>query len=224
MSEEKDINEFLEEYVKGPIEDYTKEQLVECFQEYLVSKGYGYDQATAAVDYVTGGGQGVNYSGFLQTEGNSKFARKLANLDVAKLYSYYSTVSSYAVPVQNLYNDLSELKNHVTENGGYDAEGNKLLEDALYNYMDLTGNLADNVPGGFIFSDILNEMKPIIEDGIKTIKGKISSNSIAGFLSNSENIHYLDSGTQALIDGKWENGPTLNQLEDIYNCPSQAKL
>lgn len=83
MAYDYEVNDFLKKYLGDPTIEYTKEQIINSFQEYLVDKGYGKDHATAVVEFVTGGGQGVDFSEFLNTKSNSKFAAKLADMDIA---------------------------------------------------------------------------------------------------------------------------------------------
>ena len=214
----KETNEFIEEYLVDPTIDYTKEQIMDSLQEYLVTKGCGIDQFEATVEYVTDGGKGVDFKGFLQIEGNSNFATKLANMDVAKTYSYLATISGFAEPVGELYDNLSKLENYKNEDGSYTYEGNQLLEDSLYAFIEAVGEGANLIPGGFGFSTLANEIIPIIGDGIDTINLKIDANEFTKF--GQYNDHYYrkyPSIQNNLMIGDWENGPSLEELEDIYN-------
>ncbi|WP_305133721.1 hypothetical protein [uncultured Clostridium sp.] len=91
MSEDTELQEFIEKYLTDPLEEYSQDQIMEALQEYLIDLGYGKEKTIATIEYVTNGGQGVNFSGFLDVEEDSAFARKLADLDVEKIYSYYAS-------------------------------------------------------------------------------------------------------------------------------------
>ena len=41
----KETNEFIKEYLVDPTGKYTTQQIVDSLQEYLITKGYGIDQA-----------------------------------------------------------------------------------------------------------------------------------------------------------------------------------
>ena len=46
-----DVNDFLKDYLGDPLEDYTKEQIMDAIQEYLIDKGYGREQTIAAISF-----------------------------------------------------------------------------------------------------------------------------------------------------------------------------
>lgn len=52
MVVEKEVSEFINEYLSEPTITYTKEQIMDSLQEYLVKKGYGIDQFNAAVELI----------------------------------------------------------------------------------------------------------------------------------------------------------------------------
>lgn len=222
MSEVKTVEEFVNEYLEKPLESYGKKQISQCVQDFLVQKGYGKTQVQATVEYVTHTGYGANLEQFVIKEGNSKFAAKLASINVAKTYSYYAQISSIAKPVESLYENLSKLESCKTEEGNYTKAGQELLETSLYSFLDISGKLVNYTPGGFLYTKTISEMVPIIKNGVAVIKSETNEIAFNSFMS--ENIDYCIKSVNALANGDWENGPTLEELEEIYNNCSGTEI
>ncbi len=101
--------EFVVEYMGGSIKDYAMDKILEAVQDYLVDKGFGRDLVESSILYVTNGGQGVDFSKYLDVDKNSKFAQTLATIDIAKCYSCLATITDFSNHIQNLYHGLEEL-------------------------------------------------------------------------------------------------------------------
>ena len=104
----------MNEYLKEPLEEYAKEQIVDFVQEFLIQKGYGKDQIQATVEFITHTGYNTDLSQFLTIECDNKFAAKLASIDVTKMYLYYAEISSIAKPVKSLYRSVLPYRNAIT--------------------------------------------------------------------------------------------------------------
>jgi Ca2+-binding RTX toxin-like protein len=214
MSEDTELQEFIEKYLTEPLEEYSQDQIMEALQEYLIDLGYGKEKTIATIEYVTNGGQGVDFSGFLNVEEDSAFARKLADLDVAKIYSYYASITTFAPDIYSLYKNLKDLDFYRNEDGTFNAEGKKRLEESLYSFLSISGNLIDMIPGGFIYSIIFDESHEYIADGIR----KKNDFNISYYGQVFLIQHGYDSiEWENLISKNYENGPTLEQLEDLFN-------
>ncbi len=214
MTQTVEINEFIEKYLSDPAIDYTKEQIIDSFQEYLVDKGYGIDHFNATVEYVTDGGKGVDFRDFLQTEGDSKFAAKLASMDVAKTYSYLATITSFAVPTVSLFDDLADFENYLNDDGTLSKDAKDILEQSLNNYLKITGEAMNFIPGGFLYSTILSELPDGISYAIKAGTNYNDNVEASTFLSSNL---LTSSKWENWKNGDWENGPSLEELEDVYN-------
>ena len=129
MAYDYEVNDFLKKYLGDPTIEYTKEQIINSFQEYLVDKGYGIDHFNATVEYVTDGGKGVDFRDFLQTEGDSKFAAKLASMDeICKgtdeskvIISKLSEQSKQIVEIAEVITDISMQTNILALNASVEA-------------------------------------------------------------------------------------------------------
>ena len=213
-NEKNQYDEFVKDYLKDEIKDYTIEQLFDAAQNYLIDKGFGADQTKAAVLFITNGGRGVDFSDYLDVEPQSKLAAKLASLDVAKVYSVLSTIATYAGILQGLRLNLDDINDYRDESGKFNSEGKKKLEGALYNFIDLSTELLDFVPGGFIYSIPLSALKSEIGKAIKLGEKWNDRAPAIDFI-----IEYdLESvqGWKELYEGDYENGPSIEEMEAAF--------
>lgn len=209
-----EVKDFLNNYLKEPLENCAKEEIMDALQEYLIDRGYGKEKTIATIEFVTNGGRGVDFSNFLDVEEDSEFAKKLSNLDVAKIYSYYAAITTFAPDIYSLYDNLNGIEECRNENGTYNNEGKERLEDALYDFLSISANLIDVVPGGFIYSTIFNELPNYISHSIDLGKKHNQQIYATSFILDNN----LDGTSfDKWYEGDWQNGPTLIELERIYN-------
>ena len=236
MADEKEKNyydEFMKDYVVDELEGYTNDQVIDAIQEFLVDNGYGRSQAEAAVLYVTNGGRQVDFGDFLDVEPDSKLAAKLATLDVAKTYSGIMAINGYAKIINGLNEDLSDIEDYRLPDGRFNYEGQQKVEDALFNVMDLSGKLVDNVPGGKMYSVPLSGLKDGIDKTIKAGKNHENSTHIGSFIldhdlendegwknlyNNYGDFRKYDSSKVELGKDKepYKYGPSIEQMEAVF--------
>lgn len=215
-NEKNPYDEFMEEYLKDSVNGYAKDQLLDAAQNYLLDKGFGAAQTEAAVLFITNGGRGVDFSGFLDVEPDSPFAAKLASMDVAKTYSYLTTVLTYANIMLDLCDNLSDIEDYRNpQSGKLNSAGEKKLRGALNNFIDLTTNLLDFVPGGFIYSIPLSALKGEIDKAIDLGNKWNDRTSMLLFITDYD----LDGspGWEDLYNGDYENGPSLDEMDEVFN-------
>ena len=215
-NEKNPYDEFMEKYLKGRVSKYTKTQLLNAAQNYLLDKGFGAAQTEAAVLFITNGGRGVDFSGFLDVEPDSPFAAKLASLDVAKTYSHLTKVLTYANIIQDLCDNLSDIEDYRNpQSGKLNSAGEEKLRGALNNFIDLTTNLLNFVPGGFIYSIPLSALKGEIDKAIDLGNNWNNRTEMLLFITNND----LEGspGWADLFNGDKENGPSLSEMNKVFD-------
>ncbi len=209
--------EVVTEYITDSINDSAMDILIDCTENYLERCGYDISRTSAIGRYLTSGMSGTAKRFF------DNCWDAIETLGLSDMYSAYSTISDFAPDLITIISNANSLEMYRNADGTYTDEGKELLEEALYSFLSVTGNLLEYVPGGSLYNPTLDVLAVGISDAIDL--GKKHYNDIDYVYNmNALNMQQYDNSEfRALIAGKWQDGPDIKTMAQAYNNNSTNK-
>lgn len=223
-------SEFVNEHITDPVLELGKEQLIDFLQGYLKSKGYAKDRADAILSMVTGN-SGTDITKYLTDYGNNEFAAKIANLDIFNKVDNALDFFEKGEAVHNLLKNGINMSSYSTQDMQTE-EYKRLLKEQLDVVLGLTCDLMEYIPGGTMYSSSIPELQNAIDE---TIRAGLNYNKrtnvydVATTLFNNRMPRYIEEWANGYIytgdirNNYWVKGPTLDQLQEIYNNYPEEK-
>ncbi len=215
MNLEKYVKEYYDNYeknaegqIKGTVEDFIKSSI----QDFLVEKGYGRSNAEAFIDFITTNNKQIDYSHILDIDDDKELYAKIADLEVFKNINKLRDCNNLLNDSLGTYQLCIKLDKQMKENGGCEPEE---LKELLSIILDSSINAVNAMPGSNIFSKTAYQgLKSYILDFTDFIIDDSNQKKINGFLTGSSLLTKEQWGE--LFDGHWEKGPSISELEYIY--------
>lgn len=223
-------SEFVNEHITDPVLELGKEQLIDFLQEYLKDKGYAKDRADAVLSIITGN-SGTDITKYLTDYGNNKFAAKIASLDIFNKVDSALDFFEKGEAVHNLLKNGINMSSFSTQDMQTE-EYKRLLKEQLDVVLGLTCDLMEYIPGGTMYSSSIPELQKAIDEtiirGLNYNTRTIAYNTATTLLGTNTPNSVLQWGKGYNCTGEqryrlWENGPTLDQLQEIYNNYPEEK-
>lgn len=237
------IAEYMKERSDQMIEDGVddiKSALKDALIEKLYSLGHEREDAIRTVTLITDGGQGVDFKKKLNIPEDSKVAAKF--YDIYEKYEDVTEVYKKLEGVRATFERMDELKNHMKPNGTYDREGKLLLEDTLYKFLGQVKNIADKIPGGKYYHELIDTILLVLPKTISNCKDLSLTTLVDGWVVKFSDDNAARLGTDgklhdelsdaslqnailnlSAIDWKnvdeesWLSGPSVMQLEYLMD-------
>jgi len=130
---------------------------------------------------------------------------------------------TYGEDVKTIKNNISQLNDHIHANHAYDPEGMDMLNNTVNSFLNIVGNVIENVPGGKLFSTFLG----VVQDAVNAIFPVIKGAAIDRYgwrywmdLTDEVNPERLNLLTSKIIhdsepEDYWASGPDLKEMADI---------
>ena len=215
-----DEKEFLNKYFDNITEDAkgkATDLVKDAIQDYLVERGYGKDKAEAIIDFITVNNKDINYDSILNMKNDSRFAAKLADLEVFETIDALSTYSEYIKNAADYYNKVNKMAEDMDNNGYCEPED---LKELLSHFLGDVNSLAGKLPtSNNLTSTALDGLKDYIMGGVDLVIEEAETNRIYEFIvrydSRINNSKYYK--INYIAEKNYEKGPTLKELYEIYD-------
>ena len=215
------LNEYEEvvtEYITDSINDSAMDILIDCTEDYLERCGYDISRTAAIGRYLTSGMSGTAKRFF------DNCWDAIETLGLSDMYSAYSTISDFAPDLITIIRNANSLEMYRNADGTYTDEGKELLEETLYSFLSVTGNLLEYVPGGSLYNPALDVLTVGISDSIDLAQRHYAEIEYTNVMISLNLTQYnKDDRFSNLINGDWQNGPDIKTMAQAYNNNSTNK-
>lgn len=210
--------EVVTEYITDSINDSAMDILIDCTEDYLERCGYDISRTAAIGRYLTSGMSGTAKRFF------DNCWDAIETLGLSDMYSAYSTISDFAPDLITIIRNANSLEMYRNADGTYTDEGKELLEETLYSFLSVTGNLLEYVPGGSLYNPALDVLTVGISDSIDLAQRHYAEIEYTNVMISLNLTQYnKDDRFSNLINGDWQNGPDIKTMAQAYNNNSTNK-
>lgn len=218
------LNEYEEvvtEYITDSINDSAMDILIDCTEDYLEKCGYDISRTSAIGRYLTSGMSGTAKRFF------DNCWDAIETLGLSDMYSAYSTISDFAPDLITIISNANSLEMYRNADGTYTDEGKELLEEALYSFLSVTGNLLEYVPGGSLYNPTFDVLAVGISDSIDLAQRHYSNINYTNLMITLGLDRFdLTYGVEFknLSNGIWQEAPSLETMAMAYKVTTNPSL
>lgn len=213
--------EVVTEYITDSINDSAMDILIDCTENYLERCGYDISRTSAIGRYLTSGMSGTAKRFF------DNCWDAIETLGLSDMYSAYSTISDFAPDLITIISNANSLEMYRNADGTYTDEGKELLEEALYSFLSVTGNLLEYVPGGSLYNPTFDVLAVGISDSIDLAQRHYSNINYTNLMITLGLDRFdLTYGVEFknLSNGIWQEAPSLETMAMAYKVTTNPSL